>query len=225
MHLHVVREGAGPVVVLTHGLGDSSDTWSPVAASLVERFTVVRWDLRGHGGSDAPDEPQAYSRELAVADLDGVLAGLRRPVLVGHSLGGYISLARAVQRADDIAGLVLLASGPGFRNPVSRQRWNEGIHENAERYGVPAPVLGLGLQPDDVVIGSVPSLDIPLLVLVGDRDDPSYHAGASFLASQVPGCRVEVLPGGHRFHVSAAARVAEVIGSFVAEACEPLTRM
>jgi len=225
MRLHVEQQGDGPAIVLTHGLGDSADTWRLVADRLVDRFTVVRWDLRGHGRSEAPTDPAAYSRDSAVADLDTVVGDLDHPVLVGHSLGGYLSLARAVQRGDDVRGLVLLASGPGFRNPVARQQWNNGIHADAHRYGVPAPALGLGVQPDDMVIRSLPALTLPLLVLVGDRDAPSYHAGARYLSGAVPGCRVETLPGGHRFHVSAADQVAEAIASFVDELPSPLTRM
>ena len=88
---------------------------------LEDRFTVVAVDLPGHGESPCPDDPEAFTRDAALDDLDAVLAELDGPaILVGHSLGGYLALAHAATRLGTARGIVVLNTGPGFRDPVKR---------------------------------------------------------------------------------------------------------
>ncbi|MGH8858888.1 MAG: alpha/beta fold hydrolase, partial [Polaromonas sp.] len=56
-NLHWVKEGQGPLVVLSHALGCDLSMWDGVAALLASRYTVLRYDHRGHGQSDAPPGP------------------------------------------------------------------------------------------------------------------------------------------------------------------------
>ena len=122
MRLHVVRAGTGepgaPPIVFVHGLGSSAATWARCMEILGQRHEVVAVDLLGHGDSPVPDDPDAYSRDTALADLDDVLASLDEPaVLVGHSLGGYLSLAHAVTRtplALDANGEISAPDAPGL---------------------------------------------------------------------------------------------------------------
>ena len=89
---------------------------------LEDRFTVVAWDLLGHGQSPVPEDPELYSRDGALDDLDDVIAELEeKPTLIGHSLGGYLSLAYAATRPGAIRGMVVMATGPGFRDPDKRE--------------------------------------------------------------------------------------------------------
>ncbi|MEZ5235555.1 MAG: alpha/beta fold hydrolase [Acidimicrobiales bacterium] len=96
-HLHVERHGRGPLVLCTHGGADTGDTWREQVGFLAGLGrTAVSWDLRGHGRSAAPLDPAYYSRELAVADIGALVDSAPGPaVLMGHSLGGYLSLAFA----------------------------------------------------------------------------------------------------------------------------------
>ena len=64
-------EGAGPVLVLIHGVGSRLESWNEVVAALGGRFRTVRMDLRGHGGSDKPAGP--YSLDDFVGDIAGLL--------------------------------------------------------------------------------------------------------------------------------------------------------
>ena len=85
-----------------------------------------------------PEDPAQYTRDAALADLDDVLATIDGPaVLVGHSLGGYLALAHAATRPGATAGIVVLNTGPGFRDPEKREGWNERSRRNAHRFGVP----------------------------------------------------------------------------------------
>ena len=88
--------GDGPDVVLVHGITDDRATWGPVADLLGSDHRVIRLDLRGHGESG----PAADYGALAMAgDVGAVLAavGASDPVLVGHSLGGFVVTALASQ--------------------------------------------------------------------------------------------------------------------------------
>lgn len=130
-------------VVLTHGWGATSHMWDPQVDSLRHRARVVTWDLRGHGRSECPDDPDAYSLELALADLEH-LAG-ERAVLVGHSLGGQLSIAFALRHPDRVLGLGLLSTGPGYRDGATRDSWNDSIERQAralEKRGMEALPAG-----------------------------------------------------------------------------------
>src|SRR6266508_6391834 len=93
IHYEVAGDG-NRTVLLSHGWAASSGMFAANVPVLAERHTVVTWDLRGHGRSDAPADPSAYSALLAVADMVALLdnVGAERAVVAGHSLGGYLSL-------------------------------------------------------------------------------------------------------------------------------------
>ncbi|GGC45202.1 alpha/beta fold hydrolase [Chelatococcus reniformis] len=84
---------AHPEILLIHGLGQSRLSWErQTGSALTQRFRVVTYDFRGHGDSDKPDDIAAYADGGRWADdVAAVIAasGLRRPVLVGWSLGGF----------------------------------------------------------------------------------------------------------------------------------------
>lgn len=201
VRLHVERHGAGRPVVLTHGFAESADTWEHQVAALRRHHEVVAWDLRGHGRSDAPADPAAYTREAALADLDRVLGPAREPaVLVGHSLGGYLSLAYALTRPDAVAALVLVATGPGYRDPRAREAWNASLADTARRLGVPEHVAGIVMQHDGLVIDGLRGLDRPALLVVGS-DDRGYQAGMAHLHRALPDARLVTVDGArHRPH-------------------------
>ncbi|HEY7131423.1 MAG TPA: alpha/beta hydrolase, partial [Candidatus Limnocylindrales bacterium] len=108
-------EGA-PGIVLVHGLAGSGLVWAPVARRLVARRRVVAMDLRGHGLSDAPTEPDAYELDVlagdvvAVAEGSGALDG-GRVVLAGHGFGAIVAAAGAVRLGARCARLVLVDGG------------------------------------------------------------------------------------------------------------------
>src|SRR5262249_22350747 len=87
------ERGAGPVVVLIHGLGGSTAIWRRVVRPLADDFRVLAYDLRGLGRSETPPPP--YGLDDLVADLDALLDGLgvEQATLVGHSLGGAVAFA------------------------------------------------------------------------------------------------------------------------------------
>lgn len=113
IELHVQQRGAGgPALVFLHYWGGSSRTWRHVIDALEPDFRTIAIDQRGWGQSEAPATNYALA-DLA-ADASGVIEalGLRRYILVGHSMGGKVAQLVASCRPSGIAGLVLVAPSP-----------------------------------------------------------------------------------------------------------------
>jgi pimeloyl-ACP methyl ester carboxylesterase len=103
--------GDGPPVMLIHGIGDNSLTWSEVMADLSSSYTVIAPDLLGHGRSDKPRADYsvaAYANGLR--DLLTVL-GYDRVTLIGHSLGGGVATQFSYQFPEMVERLVLVGAG------------------------------------------------------------------------------------------------------------------
>lgn len=86
--------GAGPDLVLIHGLTDSSATWGPIPELLASAYRVTTLDLRGMGASGSSDDYAAFGM---VRDVTAVVqaAHITNPLVVGHSLGGIVATAYA----------------------------------------------------------------------------------------------------------------------------------
>lgn len=207
-------------MVCTHGIGATHRTFDRLAGALSSSATVITWDLPGHGTSEVPSNASDYDRDRVLEDLDEVVSTAGPPiVLLGHSLGGYLSLAWAATRTrPSIAGLCILATGPGFRDPSKREAWNAMSRRNAHRFGVPEPVAEMNLQHDAVVIESLDSLTMPVELVVGSEDRPQLIGGMEYLAAKLPHARLTVVEGGgHDLHEGAGAEVtAEAVRRLVA---------
>jgi pimeloyl-ACP methyl ester carboxylesterase len=112
VRFNVQRLGSGePLLVFLHGLVfDNLSSWYfTVAAPLARRFSLLLYDLRGHGLSEQP--PTGYSAEDMADDLAAILESLgepRRPVLVGNSFGGLVALTFAHRHPEQARALVLV---------------------------------------------------------------------------------------------------------------------
>ncbi|WP_329125735.1 alpha/beta fold hydrolase [Streptomyces sp. NBC_01465] len=103
--------GEGPAVLLVHGIGDSSATWSRLVGPLARHHTVIAPDLLGHGHSDKPRADYSVAAYAnGVRDLLGVL-GIDRVTLVGHSFGGGVAMQFAYQFPERVDRLVLVSTG------------------------------------------------------------------------------------------------------------------
>jgi pimeloyl-ACP methyl ester carboxylesterase len=117
VRIRYVIRGAGPPVLLVHGLSVSTEinwTATGILDSLATRYTVIAPDLRGHGGSDKPREPAAYGKRF-VEDLVRLLdhLGVERAHVVGYSMGGGITLRLLASHPDRVASAVI--GGAGWR--------------------------------------------------------------------------------------------------------------
>jgi pimeloyl-ACP methyl ester carboxylesterase len=210
-----------PATLLTHGYAASALMWRPNVAALAADRRVITWDMRGHGRSASPRDGSAYSEDATLADMVAILdtCAVDPAVLVGMSLGGYMSLALYGRYPERVAALVLVDTGPGFKNDEARDRWNREAQARAdafETHGLDAlgsspevavsehDPVGLALaarwmltQHDAHVITSLPSIAVPTLVIVGEQDEPFRNA-ADYMAARIPGAECVVIPGaGH----------------------------
>ncbi|MEY2341886.1 alpha/beta fold hydrolase [Acidithiobacillus sp. IBUN Pt1247-S3] len=109
-------------LVLLHGWGMERRVFAPWLPMLAEDFTVHTWELPGHGARPCPAEGWQWETELDL--LQAHLSVLERPILLGWSLGGLVSLALALRPQAPLSGLVLLAGSPCFQQRVD---WPAGI--------------------------------------------------------------------------------------------------
>ena len=232
--------GHGPTILLTHGFAATSHMFASTVAALAEDHTVVVWDQLGHGRSDAPEDPDAYSVAASLEEMGSLLRRVEagQAVLLGHSLGGYLSLEFVLAHPDDVRALVLVDTGPGYRSPRGREQWNE----MAERYAAGLEASGLeslsgspelsaarhpgamGLahsarrvlpQVDGHVIEALPSITVPTLVVVGELDE-AFLAGSRYMAEKIPGAQLAVIAGaGHAPPVTHPGEFNAVVREFL----------
>jgi pimeloyl-ACP methyl ester carboxylesterase len=102
--------GAGPVVILLHGLGGFLETWGLNIVPLSNHFKVYALDLPGHGLSDKLDG--CYIPDCATGFLVNIMhiLGIERATLIGHSLGGAIGINTAASFPDKVDRLILVSS-------------------------------------------------------------------------------------------------------------------
>ena len=227
--LRVETAGSGPpTFVCLHGLVDTLRIWDPLAGPLAERGRCVRFDQRGHGDSDAPPGP--YTREDLVADVVVLLdrPEVGRAILVGHSMGGIVSMATALAAPERVAGLVLLGTASRCSERVAG--WYERIAragETAGTLGLARAIYGEGSKREvtgdaqgiahvtrtlkslysDPLTPKLGALQCPVLLGVGEKD-PMGPRASEIIRDQVPQAELRVLAGrGHWTHVEAPEEV------------------
>jgi len=222
--------GEGPVVLLTHGYSASAAMWAKNVPDIAAAgYRVVAWDMRGHGKSASPDDPSLYSAELTVGDMDAILdaVGAETAVIAGMSLGGHMSLAYHLAHRDRVRALMLIDTGPGFKNDKAREGWNQhardrgddlvargeaALSKSAETrlqtqnfQGLRNAAYGMLTQQSADIINSLPGVASPTLVVVGDRDEP-FLAATDYMAKKIPGARkVVIADAGHASNVDQPA--------------------
>ena len=137
VELYVEAHGDGFPLLLSPGYCQTHENFRPQVEPFVAAGArVVLWDYRGHGESEAPEDPDAYSREQVQDDMDRVLewASPGRPaVLGGLSFGGLASLHFAIAHPERVRALLLFDSGPGFKNREAQAGWEAQVGRIADR--------------------------------------------------------------------------------------------
>jgi len=110
--LNTVDQGAGLPVVLIHGFPLDHTIWQAQIEALSPDYRVIAPDLRGHGDSPASDG--VYSMDLLARDVLALLddLGVERAVWVGHSMGGYATMAALRLAPERILGVALVNTHP-----------------------------------------------------------------------------------------------------------------
>jgi 3-oxoadipate enol-lactonase len=113
IEIYYETNGSGKPLVLISGLGYPLWQWHRMAPYLAERFQVITFDNRGVGQSDKPAGP--YSAQMLAADTAGLLdaLGIEKAAIMGHSMGGFIAQATALDFPEKVSELILCSTNFG----------------------------------------------------------------------------------------------------------------
>ena len=113
--LEVEVEGEGPGLLLVHGFGGAKEDFADHVPALARDHTVVVFDHRGHGASDKPTDPGAYSLERLETDVLEVAdaVGLDTFRLLGHSMGGMVSRRVPLRAPERVEALIMMDTVAG----------------------------------------------------------------------------------------------------------------
>jgi pimeloyl-ACP methyl ester carboxylesterase len=239
--IHYETHGDGPTLLLTHGYSSTSQMWRAQIEPLAAHHKLVLWDMRGHGQSDYPEDPAAYSETATVGDMAAILdaVGAERAIVGGLSLGGYMSLAFYRAYPERVRALLIIDTGPGFKKDDARDAWNARARATAERFdreglevlksasaersgvthrnarGLAHAARGMLAQRDARVIELLPQIKVPSLVIVG-ADDTPFLAASDYMAAKIPGARKVVVPSaGHAVNIDQPAAFIEAVLPFL----------
>lgn len=121
-HINVLTAGpkSAPPIVFLHGLGGSLGTWQLVLGELADRYRLVAIDLPGHGASSAGEADYSVAGLAAAVAQVAAATGIAKATVVGHSLGGAVALALALDHPGLAATLVLVNSA-GLGDGISSE--------------------------------------------------------------------------------------------------------
>jgi pimeloyl-ACP methyl ester carboxylesterase len=233
--------GDGPPLILTHGYSSTSAMWQGQVAALSKHYRLILWDMRGHGQSDYPEDPRAYSEALTVADIAALLdqVDAKKAIVGGLSLGGYMSLAFYRAHPERVSALLIIDTGPGFKKDDAREVWNQRALDTADRFeregldvlksasrersavshrdarGLALAARGMLTQRDAKVIEVLPEIKVPSLVVVG-ADDTPFLAASDYMAAKIPGAKKVVVPAaGHAVNIDQPQAFIEAVLPFL----------
>ena len=244
VRIHYEVAGEGPALLLTHGYSATGQMWQGQLAALTPHFKVITWDMRGHGASDYPQDQAAYSEEATVADMAALLdaIGADKAIIGGLSLGGYMSLAFHRTHPERTQALLIIDTGPGYKNDQARDGWNANAIRRAERLeadglgdlskasaevrqarhrdatGLARAARGMLTQRDARVIESLPAIAVPSIVIVG-ADDTPFLAASDYMAAKIPGAKKVVIENaGHSANIDQPQAFNAALLGFLKEA-------
>lgn len=230
IELYYEISGQGYPLVFLHGFSSTHQMWQSQIPVLSKDYRFVIYDARGHGQSESPITVDKYSADIVVEDLYQLLGilGIEKAVIGGLSMGGYESLRFYLTHPEMVTALILMDTGPGYRNPAHRDEWNqrqEKLAKQLETRGIEvlaenAPTearreimlkqnpVGLAhmsrtvvAQHDSRVIDSLDEISVPTLILVGENDTPFLPA-AQYMTRKIPGAEQIIIPdAGHASNI------------------------
>ncbi len=231
-----------PRIVFVHGSGDSAACWQSQIAFLGEERALAV-DLPGHGSRVQDAGPPEMSVRDYALDVRQQMqaAGLVRPLVAGHSLGGAIVLQLALEWGDELSGLILIGTG-------ARLRVLPALLESArnDQTGTLMQIRGLARQPGDSpktldsarlltplaegvfyrdlaacnafdVMADLPRIALPALVVCGEQDVMTPPKYAEYLRAHLPNAILRMIPeAGHDVMRAQPEALNAVIGEWLA---------
>ena len=230
-------EGEGPPLILAHGVTGNTTYWRGYGYvdQLIEQFTVIAFDARGHGKSDKPHEAAAYDQRLMVADVLAIMDALdiEKAHFWGYSMGGNLGFSLAKHAAERLVSLIAGGTDPYYSPPENMEPnaflsiFERGVLAGPEvivdgmrsLFGTLSPQYEERLRRLDAQAmvacmqnaqtrpshrETIPLIDVPCLLYVGDADDACYQSSEQ-AAREMRNGRFFSLPGLN--HVGASSAV------------------
>lgn len=233
--------GSGKIIVMLHGWKDNLYTFDKIVRSLSDEFRIIRIDMPGFGGSEAP--PNSWHLDDYVRFVNGffIKLDIKPDILIGHSFGGRITI-KGVATGTLSAKKIVLISSAGvarrktFKNftlavlakvgrvitaipPFSiwkqkiRRKLYEAIGSDYFRAGELSGTF-VNVVNEDLGLLSE-QIKIPALIVWGAEDDTTPISQGVRLNKLIPGSKLEVINGaGHFVHKEKPEEVAELIREF-----------
>lgn len=215
-------EGQGPPLVLHHGMTETLKRWrlSGCVAALRPHYQLILLDARGHGASDKPHDPAAYSLEERANDVIAVLddLGIEKAHYFGHSLGGWAGFGLTTYAPERVASLCIGGAQPYSQSfEKFRQILDQGLDawvavvekmsgpfspdERTEVYANDLLALRASIAHDRPDISALlPALATPCLLFAGEADP--VHPLVQRCAGEIAGAQFVSLPGRNHFEVA-----------------------
>lgn len=235
--------GAGPVVLLLHGWGDTLATFDALIPELGDR-RFIRLDLPGFGASEIPSSPWDVARYAAFVRHFLDKLGIAEPdILVGHSFGGRIVIKGAASGLFKPKKIVLIASaGAAARSRARRSAFaalakvgkfltavpplslfRERLREKLYRLAGSADYLRVGPLKEtflnvvgENLLANAEKITVPTLLVWGEHDTETPLAEARILEKAIMNARLAIIPGeSHFVHLEMPEETAREIRAFI----------
>jgi len=140
VRLHYEVHGRGAPLVFVHEFAGDGGSWDPQVKHFARRYQVITYNARGYPPSDVPEDREAYSQEIAVEDLHGLVQHLQLPPahLCGLSMGGYAVLHFGLRYPARARSLVVAGCGYGSDDQPQFRRDAEELGRRIEEEGMAA---------------------------------------------------------------------------------------
>ena len=184
VNLSVKESGTGQAMILLHGKDYSKEYMDSLFNYYSDRFHVFSYDARGHGESD---KPESFTLEDDADDLAGLTAhyGLEKPVIIGFSMGSYITLL-AAEKYPDLFSKIILIGTRGRGDSYPPERISEAKNKNDE--AIIRSLINFDLMTD------IDKVQIPALLITGENDKINPPEEAKKVADALSNSRFEIIP-------------------------------
>lgn len=238
------QAGGGKALFLLHGWGADSDAWEPVARHLAQFFTVYNFDFPGFGCSPPPQTAWSVHDYASLIEDFARLEGIEKPIILGHSFGGRISILLGAKCLPakmvlvDSAGILpkrsldyymkvysyktakKIFSLPGLRHKkeemLSPWRKKSGSSDYKQAEGVMKQIFVKVVNED--LTSFLPKITAPTLLVWGELDTATPVADGQQMEKAIAGSGLVILKGaGHYSYLDRLPQFLRIIDSFLAE--------
>ena len=200
-------EGSGPAIFLTHGVGAARDAWRIITPKLKKKFTIITYDLRGHGKS--PITNIDFNLDSLVLDLERLRekTNIEKAHFVGHSLGGMISPAYARKYPHRVLSVGMLSTVAGRSEDDRKKIWR--VINDLKTIGIKRTLENLTsrwftdkdvfinvfkIYAETEMINWLNEIKKPCLFITGENDGGCSPAHNKKMSNEIENSKLVIIP-------------------------------